>query len=102
MILTFRTAYFTRINKLFITTPSSIAYNYLTTWFTVDFLSTFPVDTVAMAIIQASSSTATQVVSVADTGTFSCFCCFFLLFFFVVFFFFCFFVFCIETPDTLE
>ena len=71
MILTFRTAYFTRINKLFITTSSRIAYNYLTTWFTVDFLSTFPVDTVAMEIILGNTDTDTtqDTVSVADTGT---------------------------------
>ena len=57
MLLTFRTAFFRRHDKIFVTIPSEIAKNYLTSWFTVDFLSTFPVDTVVMEIIMGSSQT---------------------------------------------
>lgn len=59
MGLTFRTAYFRRDDKVFITVPSTIGWTYLKSWFFIDFLSTFPVDTVIMAIVAASTPATT-------------------------------------------
>ena len=55
MGLTFRTAYFRREDKVFVTVPSIISITYLKGWFAIDFLSTFPIDTVIMSILSQSS-----------------------------------------------
>ena len=57
MLLTFRTAYFRRMDKIFVTIPTEIASNYFKGWFIIDFLSTFPVDTVVMSIIMSNNDT---------------------------------------------
>jgi hypothetical protein len=55
MLLTFRTAYFTRLDKMYVTLPKEIASNYIKGWFTIDFLSTFPLGEVITAIIQSGN-----------------------------------------------
>ena len=54
MLLTFRTAYFQREDKVYVTVPYVIAQTYLKSWFLVDFLSTFPVDSIVMEIVSSS------------------------------------------------
>eukprot|EP00941_MAST-03F_sp_MAST-3F-sp1_P003886 g3886.t1 len=51
LFVSFRTAYYSSKDRAFICIPSKIAYNYLTGWFTVDFLSTVPFDKIIGPIL---------------------------------------------------
>ena len=62
MAFTFRTAYQDSVEKAFVkdSRAQKIRNNYLKTWFTIDFLSTVPIDTIVTEILTAGKDGASE------------------------------------------
>eukprot|EP00941_MAST-03F_sp_MAST-3F-sp1_P000530 g530.t1 len=57
IIVSFRTAYFSEEDRVFVAAPDLIAWNYMKTWFAIDFFSTIPIDKIAGSFLDDNTET---------------------------------------------